>query len=359
MRIDDFERPAETNVLCSNWRRWKQPIIWFQGTTDAVAAQFFLKNVQPQMRIAASALFGRPEHLQSRPNAYGELMRFIVSPSADVEEAVNWALNGGPDPHIAVHMRMLMSRSPRAVKAAVNCIKKAVNRNCPHVARPRVVLVSDTPFIIKDIASQLQDFAEVLHFDYELFKGNISGSKAKKMRQLDFRVKDWGPAPRWVAFVDFFLASRARYAVVTGAQRRVGTTYAQLIAAMAAASHPPGWDYNGDTNFSLFSSFQNNLLYEGLRNQVGWGHVWNRFAGPLGCRHQPSQCALTPVIPPAWWDAPWQSPIPRDIRRMESYGIKLTSSGKVDVDHLQSFCKSRKNILKTIPISRRCSGLSC
>lgn len=110
MRIDDFERPAETNVLCSNWRRWKQPIIWFQGTTDAVAAQFFLKNVQPQMRIAASALFGRPEHLQSRPNAYGELMRFIVSPSADVEEAVNWALNGGPDPHIAVHMRMLMSR---------------------------------------------------------------------------------------------------------------------------------------------------------------------------------------------------------------------------------------------------------
>lgn len=81
---------------------------------------------------------------------------------------------------------------------------------------------------------------QVLHFDYELFKGNISGSKAKKMRQLDFRVKDWGPAPRWVAFVDFFLASRARYAVVTGAQRRVGTTYAQLIAAMAAASHPPG-----------------------------------------------------------------------------------------------------------------------
>lgn len=52
---------------------------------------------------------------------------------------------------------------------------------------------------------------------------------------LDFRVKDWGPAPRWVAFVDFFLASRAKHAVISGAHRRVGTTYAQLIAALAAA----------------------------------------------------------------------------------------------------------------------------
>lgn len=52
---------------------------------------------------------------------------------------------------------------------------------------------------------------------------------------MGFRVKDWGPAPRWVAFVDFFLASRAKHAVVSGASRRVGTTYAQLIAALAAA----------------------------------------------------------------------------------------------------------------------------
>lgn len=51
----------------------------------------------------------------------------------------------------------------------------------------------------------------------------------------DFREKDWGPAPRWVAFVDFFLASRARHGVVSVAHRRVGTTYAQLIAALAAA----------------------------------------------------------------------------------------------------------------------------
>ncbi|KAH1194117.1 hypothetical protein GmHk_19G054998 [Glycine max] len=28
MRTDDFEKPAQTNVLCSNWKEWKQPIIW-------------------------------------------------------------------------------------------------------------------------------------------------------------------------------------------------------------------------------------------------------------------------------------------------------------------------------------------
>lgn len=56
-----------------------------------------------------------------------------------------------------------------------------------------------------------------------------------RLKNQDFRVRDWGPAPRWVAFVDFFLASRAKHAVVSGAHRRVGTTYAQLIAALAAA----------------------------------------------------------------------------------------------------------------------------
>lgn len=56
------------------------------------------------------------------------------------------------------------------------------------------------------------------------------------MDGLEFRAKDWGPAPRWVAFVDFFLAARAKHAVVYGAFRRVGTTYAQLIAALAAAN---------------------------------------------------------------------------------------------------------------------------
>lgn len=68
-----------------------------------------------------------------------------------------------------------------------------------------------------------------------MFRGNLSGRNTVEKSQIGFRVKDWGPAPRWVAFVDFFLASRAKHAVVSGASRRVGTTYAQLIAALAAA----------------------------------------------------------------------------------------------------------------------------
>nr|DAD34159.1 TPA_asm: hypothetical protein HUJ06_004799 [Nelumbo nucifera] len=29
VRTDNFEKPSETNVLCSNWIEWKQPIIWY------------------------------------------------------------------------------------------------------------------------------------------------------------------------------------------------------------------------------------------------------------------------------------------------------------------------------------------
>ncbi|KAG6579044.1 hypothetical protein SDJN03_23492, partial [Cucurbita argyrosperma subsp. sororia] len=343
MRIDDFEKPAQTNVLCSNWKEWEHPIIWFQGTTDAVAAQFFLKNVHPAMRAAASNLFGQPEVLESRPNVFGELMRILISPSKDVEEAVLSVLKSGADPDISLHMRMLMNRSIRGLQAAVQCIRKAM-LNLTTVPKPRLVLVSDTPDFVKSIMPILGEFAEVIHFDYEHFRGNISATH-DEFHKLDFRVKDWGPSPRWVAFVDFFLASRAKHAVISGAHRRIGTTYAQLIAALAAAHNldNPGNNSTG-SDFSFLSSFQSNLLTEGLKNQVGWGHIWNRFAGPLSCPGQPNQCALTPLLPPAWWDGLWQSPIPRDIKRMENYGVHLSSSGIVDEDSLRSFCNAKKNV---------------
>ncbi|KAJ6302279.1 hypothetical protein OIU77_016378 [Salix suchowensis] len=192
-------------------------------------------------------------------------------------------------------MRMLMNRSVRAPQAALNCIKRALRKLC-QISRPRVVLVTDTPSFAKSILPNISEFAEVLHFDYKHFQGNISRA-VNTSHSLDFRVKDWGPAPRWVA--------------------RVGTTYAQLIAALAAANHL-GENSNG-SSFSFLSSFQSNLLADGLRLQVGWGHVWNRFAGPLSCKNQPNQCAFTPLLPPAWWDGLWQSPIPRDVRRLEAF----------------------------------------
>ncbi|XP_014523869.1 uncharacterized protein LOC106780129 isoform X1 [Vigna radiata var. radiata] len=341
MRTDDFEKPAQTNVLCSNWKEWKQPIIWFQGTTDAVAAQFFLKNVHSQMRNAAFDLFGDPQILGSQPNVFGEIMRVLVSPSKDVEAAVNWVIGGGENPDISLHMRMLMNRSIRAVQAALHCIKKAIESQ--HLmSRPKVVVVSDTPTLVESIVPNISEFAQVIYFDYKKFKGNAFEDLPKK----DFRVKDWGPAPRWVAFVDFFLASRAKYAVVSGAHRRVGTTYAQLIAALAATRNL-GENSTG-SSFSFLSSFQSNILTEGLKNQIGWGHVWNRYAGQLSCHNQTNQCAFTPILPPGWWDGLMQSPIQKDINRLSAYGITLSVLGTVDFDSLQNHCNSRKNVERTI-----------
>ncbi|URD81343.1 hypothetical protein MUK42_02405 [Musa troglodytarum] len=347
MRIDNFEHPAETNVVCSDWKSWKHPVIWFQGTTDAVAIQFFLKNVHPQMKNAALVLFGQEDSLESRPNVFGELMHVILSPTQAIEEAVDWVLQG-VDPDVVLHMRMMTNRSIRAIQAAVQCIKRALSSFQQQIAKPRVVLVSDTPSFITEITPYLAEFAEVLHFNYKFFQGNSSVGNMDTLKQSDFRVKDWGPAPRWVAFVDFFLASRAKHAVVSGAHRRVGTTYAQLIAALAAANRH-GKDPSG-TNFMFFSSFQSNLLVDGLGNQIGWGHIWNRFAGPLSCRHQPHQCALTPLLPPAWWDGEWQSPIPRDIQRLKSYGVTLTENGDVVESHLQAFCRSREDRIPFDPL---------
>ncbi|KAL9246050.1 hypothetical protein vseg_019633 [Gypsophila vaccaria] len=347
VRIDDFQKPSHTNILCSNWRQWEEPIIWIQNTTDAVAAQFFLKNVHPEMKSAAFELFGKPE-LNSRPNVFGELLRVLISPSASIEAVVRSVLANNGDPDITLHMRMLMNRSVRAVQAALGCLRKAMEKS-EMMGRPKVVLVSDTPSFINTIKPSIEEFAEVLHFDYEIFRGNMS-VEVSKSRILEFRVKDWGPAPRWVAFVDFFLASRAKHAVISGAQRRVGTTYAQLIAALAAAKNLDE-DTSTNPDFSFLSSFQSNLLSNGLSNQIGWGHVWNRFAGPLSCHGQATQCAYTPLLPPAWWDGIWQSPIPRDIRRLELYGVCLSSLGTIDEDRLQSHCKSRKIRVTKLPVS--------
>jgi hypothetical protein len=81
----------------------------FDGTTDAVGIQFFLKNVHPRMKAAASALFGLPDSLDARPNTFGELMRAIISPSGTVKAAVNWALKG-VNPDVVLHMRMMANR---------------------------------------------------------------------------------------------------------------------------------------------------------------------------------------------------------------------------------------------------------
>ncbi|KAH9328760.1 hypothetical protein KI387_000868, partial [Taxus chinensis] len=359
MRIDDFEMPTRTRVLCDDWREWKQPIVWFKGTTDAVAIQFFLKNINPGMRAAATMLLGDPSIPSSRPNLFGELMKVLISPAVAVEEAVNWVLNGGPDPDITLHMRMRGSRSKRALYAAVSCIERSLHELSLKNARPRVVLVTDTPLVVRLIKHNLKDFAEVLHFDYNLYRSqNGSDIMSTTYLQLpQMRAKDWGPMPRWVAFVDFFLAARATRAIISGAHRRVATTYAQLIAAMAAANKLH-ITLASPVNFSFYSSFQSTLLVDGLGNQIGWGHAWNRFGGKLSCHNQTDQCALTPLFPPGLWDGLWQSPIRRDIHRLNNFGVHLNETGEFPETSLLSFCKSRKvpmNIVTLeLPSCKKC-----
>ncbi|CAO2151799.1 unnamed protein product [Urochloa humidicola] len=140
---------------------------------------FFLKNVHPRMKAAASALFGLPDSLDARPNTFGELMRGIISPSSTVQAAVNWA------------MPMLANRPARARKAAVLCIKRAL-QICSIKGTPRVALVSDTQGFVKEIKSDISEFAEVLYFDYKLFTKTSGLEIAGNDKPLDFRSRDWG-----------------------------------------------------------------------------------------------------------------------------------------------------------------------
>ncbi|VAI91577.1 unnamed protein product [Triticum turgidum subsp. durum] len=342
VRLDDFENPSETNVLCSDWNRWKDPIIWFDGTTDAVGVQFFLKNVHPEMKIAASTIFGSLGTSHARPNTFGELMRVIISPSQIVQKAVQWASNGS-SPDIVLHMRMMGNRPVRARTAAVSCIQRAIQISGLK-GTPRVALVSDTQSFVKEMKQEISEFAEVTYFDYKSFAKSFELEMNGNDKPLDFRSRDWGSAPRWAAFVDFFLASSARHAVITGAHRRVGTTYAQLIAALAAANRH-GHEPSG-ANFTFLSSIHSNLLVDGLSTQAGWGHAWSRYAGALSCPRQAHQCALTPLLPHAWWDGRWQSPTGRDVRRLLGYGVSLSDTGEVDEERLAWHCRSREDHVK-------------
>lgn len=60
-------------------------------------------------------------------------------------------------------------RSVRAVRAALNCIKKAM-RMLHLNSRPKVVLVSDSPSLVKATTPDLSDFAEVIQSDCPIIK---------------------------------------------------------------------------------------------------------------------------------------------------------------------------------------------
>jgi len=54
---------------------------------------------------------------------------------------------------------MFFSRSVRPMRAAINCLGKAINRL--GIPNPRVVIVSDTPSVVKIIKTNISTIAEV------------------------------------------------------------------------------------------------------------------------------------------------------------------------------------------------------
>ncbi|KAG0601115.1 hypothetical protein M758_11G085000 [Ceratodon purpureus] len=337
-----------TRCTCDDWTTLTVPILQFKGTIGAGAIQLLLKNEHPAMRRAAAKLLGNPAIPSSRPNTFGELFRAFIAPNAGIKAAVQWALKGGPDPDITLHLRMLHSRTrpgPAAAATCINRIRRILNPSqLSSARRPRVVVVTDTPAIIPELQKSLGQTVEVIHFNYLAF------AKQKTNRSEIFnlnygmpahnRLRDWGAMPRWVAMVDFFLAARARTAVISGAYRRVSTTYAQFVAALASANTLDEEDPSRPACV-YYSSLQSPLLTSGLASQSGWGHTWRPFGGKLGCRNQPTQCAQTALMPYAWWDAPWQSPISADLRKMRSL-TGLDAMGQVSERAMDQYCTAAR-----------------
>lgn len=129
MRVDDIEHgPWRSKSLCDDWTTIPNTVLWFKGTMDTVGLQFLLKNKNAAMRSAAAAVLGNPAFPSSRPNIFGELLRAFVTPSPDIQAAVEWALKGGPEPDFAIHLRLRHNRSLEAPTAASACLAHIVQQ---------------------------------------------------------------------------------------------------------------------------------------------------------------------------------------------------------------------------------------
>ena len=129
MRVDDIEHgPGRSKSLCDDWTTITDTVLWFKGTMDTVGLQFLLKNKNAAMRSAAAAVLGNPAFPSSRPNTFGELLRAFVTPSPDIQAAVEWALKGGLEPDFAIHLRLRHNRSLESPTAASACLVHIVQR---------------------------------------------------------------------------------------------------------------------------------------------------------------------------------------------------------------------------------------
>lgn len=345
MRVDSFAKLPTSKILCDDWTKWDYPVIWLADAIDAVALQMFLKNRWKKMRDLATLIMGQPWDPNSRPNIFGELALAFMSPSPVVQKAINWTLGKQGDPDFVLHLR-LMSQSPsKAITAANLCIQQIFEKTKKRVKMfekrsPRIAILADTPSSYPRLEKVLSMFARVVRFDFEGFvkeNPNLKTMNFKTFKVPEERSADWGPLPRWVAIVDFFLAARSRFGVFSGAGQRVASTFVQLAAAYGGASR---LNSDGSSNgYQFYSSFHAGLLVRGLRKQSGRGHGWHTFGGPLSCHKQERQCSLTSLLPYAWWDAPWQSPLKVQVKSLRSIRFNVTAEGRVTRRTVERFCE--------------------
>lgn len=349
MRVDYFSRLKSSKVLCEDWTMWKNPVLWFADTTDAVGLQWFLKNKHRPMRLLARALMGSESDPDSRGNLFGELSRALLTPKPVINKAIKWVLHDGEDPDFVLHIRH--GKVLSTIEASTRCVMDSLKNNAlwENARLPRVAVISDTPEAADKMATLLNKKAEVVKFDFNQFVKaypNISTMSSTYFTAPATRIEDWGPLPRWVAMVEFFLAARARLGFVSGAGSRVATTFAQLAASLAAANRLG--DDGDQQGFAFHSSFQEHLLERGLQRQSGRGYAWHTFGGMLSCLSQHRQCALTPLLPYAWWDAPWQAPVGLHVRKLRAVGLLVTSDGEVSPFAVKEFCRLHEDVVPVI-----------
>lgn len=94
-----------------------------------------------------------------------------------------------------------------------------------------------------------------------------------------------------------------------------------------------------DSVFRIWAGFPHSVTEQGLSSQGSRGQAWHTFGGILSCPHQGAQCALTPPLPYAWWDATWQSPLAEDVQELAAEGLEIGVRGLVGKRTIWAYCK--------------------
>ncbi|GAQ85035.1 hypothetical protein KFL_002180100 [Klebsormidium nitens] len=369
MAGDVHAHTAQVSFMCDDLTKWDVPLIQVTDLGDMGNLALITRSRHPHIRRKAAELFGEPMLPHTRPNLLGEALRALISPRPVIARAVSRVLKDGA-PVVSVHMRMMQLDCPDTVAQATVCTRNALQQagqTDGTTTLPTVLLVTDTPSAGLKFARSLQGIAKVIRFNATLYK--IHHPEEERLPiQEDHLASDWGKDPRWAAVVDFFLAAETSHAFISVSPTRVATTFGHLAAAFAASKSyglgeptpvnatfvTTGHDERGGLlghvgttagrgaspagAFKFYCSFSAKHLKNGVPYLDSAGS-WSSFTGPLSCKDQPGQCALTSLLPYNFFEHEWASPHAQ--HRRNSFlekGIPLTPAGDLPRAAVEEFC---------------------